>query len=378
MQIVKGRERIGNILFTVGIILELLIMLVGHCSWLTLPYSGRIAQVAFVLFGCKIITTRYSKREWMIIVLAGLLGIISYLTKSDEYILRAIVMVVAAKDIDEMSTYKTIFWPSLVATLVIIVLSLLGIRGEMVDIRDYGRVEGIEARWCLGFNHANNVHCMYWYLIALFMYIRKGVCRWWTYIIFIVADVGLCVLTRSKTGLLAVALIVIASAYSKYRPEINTRKWPYFAGVVSIFACVAMTILGASYGNFNKVSKFLDLFLNQRLNMIHDIAYIGDWKLFPEARTMRKIVDSGMGNFAYQYGILLFILMILLLLYMIWLSYKEKNVLLLTMIITYMYVWFMETSFAMNTSLLCTTMYIILFNRWYKGIPAHSSEDYSR
>ena len=58
MQIIKKKEKIGNILFTTAIILELLIMMTDY-SAITLPLRGRIAQLAFVLFGCKILTTKY-------------------------------------------------------------------------------------------------------------------------------------------------------------------------------------------------------------------------------------------------------------------------------------------------------------------------------
>ncbi len=365
MQIIKGKEKIGNILFIIGISLELLVMLTGHCSWITLPYSGRIVQAAFILFGCKVLFTRYEKRDLIVIFILGILGVISYLTLHDEYVIRAVMLIAAAKDIDDNRIVKIIFYSSLAATIFIVVMALLGIRGQIMDVRDYGR-GGVEARWCMGFNHANNVHCMYWYLTVLFLYMKKNACKIWWYIVILAGDVGLYILTASKTGLIATALVVIAMAVCDKCPVIKQKKWPYIAGVASVVACIAMTILGAAYGNANAVSRFLDKFLNQRLNMCHDIAYIGDWKLFPGAREMEKIVDNGMGNFVYTYGIVMALVMIGAIVYLIIGAYKERNALLLVIVVTYTYVWFMESSFAINTSLLCTIMYIMLFNRWNK------------
>ncbi len=366
MQIIKGKERIGNILFTAGLVLELIIMLAGHCSWITLPYSGRVAQVAFVLFGCKILTTRYSIREWGIIAVMGILGVISYVTSHDEYVVRAVVMVIAAKDIDEIFNVKIVFYASAVASLLIIILAALGIQGQVMDVRDYGR-GGIEARWCLGFNHANNLHCVYWYLTALLLYVRKGILKWWGYVLILTANVMLFVLTASKTGLIATTLLIAAVAVCQWKKEIANRWWPYILGIVSVIACVAMTILGATYGNANGASRFLDRFLNQRLNMCHDIAYIGDWTFFPGPRELRKIVDNGMASFAYIYGIVFFVILVAVIIYMMIRAHSEKNVMLLMLTVTFTYVWFMESTFAMNTSLLCTLLYIILFNRWYKS-----------
>ena len=62
MQLIKNKEKIGNILFVAAIVIEVVIMMTDHMSSFTIPLRGRFAQLAFVLFGCKILTTKYTKK----------------------------------------------------------------------------------------------------------------------------------------------------------------------------------------------------------------------------------------------------------------------------------------------------------------------------
>lgn len=367
MQLIKSKEKIGNILFIAAIVIELIIMMTDHMSSFTLPLRGRWAQLAFVLFGCKILTTRYSIKQWITIGVMAIIGTISYFTMGDEFVLRAAVMVFAAKDIDRELIYRIIFWGAAIGSVIIIILSIAGVAGVMYDIRDYGR-EGIELekRWCLGFNHANNVHCMLWYLVAMNVSLRNDKLKIYDYVVMLLADVLLYLLTDSKTGLIAVALVVAASGLNKIFKSLKTMKWPYIAGGLTVGICLALTIIGSKYSCFeSRFTAYLDRFLNQRLNMCHDYANLGEWKLFPEARTLGKAVDNGLASFAYLYGIVMLIIVIGAILFLVWKAYKEKSIILLALTVTCTYVWFMESTFIINTSLLCMMILILLFDRWY-------------
>ena len=56
MQIIKNKEKIGNYLFFIGILLELIVMVTDHVSFMELPFRGRFTHVAFVLLGIKILS----------------------------------------------------------------------------------------------------------------------------------------------------------------------------------------------------------------------------------------------------------------------------------------------------------------------------------
>lgn len=365
MQIIKNKEKIGNILFTVAIIIELIIMMTDHMSSITLPLRGRFAQLAFLLFGCKILTTKYNIRQWILIIVMGLLGTVSYFTMGDEYILRAIVMVVAAKDIKRDDIYRIIFLGALAGTVIIIAAAATGLAGTLFEIKDYGR-DGLEKRWCLGFNHANNVHCMFWYLTALFLYTAKKIRHAYTYIVLMIADILLYMLTASRTGFLATLLLIIGAGAGYYFKKLNQWKLPYILGSIAVLLCVGISVYGARYSCFeSKLCAKLDRFLNNRLNMSHDYAYLPNWKMFPEGRELGAPVDNGIASFGYLYGIVMLSVMVLAILWLVWKAYKENSIILMAMVVTGTFVWFMESTFAINSSLLCTIFFILLFDRWY-------------
>lgn len=363
MQIVKNKEKIGNILFFIGIILEIVIMMTDH-SQSTLPLRGRVAQLAFVLFGCKILTTKYTKKEWLIIILLGLLGTVSYLTCKDEYFIRAIVMVSAAKEIELEKIIKTIFLGALAGTTIIIVLSLTGSLGIVVDIRNYGR--GMEeARWCLGFSHANNLHDMLWYLLVLYLFLENKRCTWVHYLVLTIANIGLYILTASRTGMLTVQLLIIGCAIVRYIPGICKTVLPYIASIASLTGCMYITMLGGLGGRNNPFSIALDNLLTGRLEMVWEFAPLSKWTWFPPSQELRY-VDNGFARLFYLYGIVIGVVYLALLLYMTYHMYRTRNGIGVVILVTTMLVTVMESSFIWNTSLLCNPVFILLFNEWYK------------
>ena len=350
MQIVKNKEKLGNTLFYLGIILEIVIMMTDH-SQITLPLRGRVAQLAFILFGCKILTTKYTKREWIIIILLGLLGTISYFTCEDEYFIRAIVMVIAAKEIELEKTVKTIFLATLAGTTIIVVLSLTGTLGIVVDIKHYGR--GMEeARWCLGFSHANNVHDMFWYLLVFFFYLENKSCTWTYYLALTIGNIGLYILTISRTGFLPAQMLIIGCAIVRSLPRINRNILMYIVAIVVLIGCMFITILGGLGGRNNPVSIMLDNLLTGRLEMVWEFAPLSKWMYFPPSQDLRY-VDNGFARLFYLYGIVIGTAYLLLLLYMAYHMYQTRNGIGEVILVTTMLVTVMESTFIWNTSLLC-------------------------
>ena len=363
MQIIKKKEKIGNTLFFIGILLEIIIMMTDH-SQITLPLRGRVSHLAFLLFGCKILTTKYTKKEWIIIVLFGLLGAASYLTCGDEYFIRAIVMVVAAKEIDIYNIAKTILFATLAGTTVIVVLSLTGTLGTVVDIRNYGR--GMEeARWCLGFSHANNVHSILWYIMLLYFYLENDKCSWKHYLGFSIANVLLFLLTASRTGALVVQILVIGCAAVRYLPALCRNIVPYLLAASGLIGCIFVTLLGGLRGRFSPLSMKLDDLLTGRLEMVWEYAPVSKWTLFPGSTSL-NFVDNGFACIFYSYGIVIGITYIVLLLYMIYHMYKTGNGVAVVFLVTVIFSTLMESTFILNSSLLCNPMLFLLFNEWYK------------
>lgn len=358
MQIIKRKEKIGNILFTIGIFLELLIMITDH-SAITLPLRGRVAQVAFVLFGCKIITTDYSKKQWIFIILAGILGCISYLTCDDEYIIRAVVFIIATKDIDFKKIARFVFLGTLAGTTLIIFLSFTKVMGNLVDIRDFGR--GVEeARWSLGFSHANNLHDMFWFLSIWYLLTSEknsGI----KYLILTIANIALYFLTVSRNGLIATQILIAAAAIFYIIPGIVRKRFPYILGFLGLTSCIFLTIMAGLFGiERNRLVAFFDKIFTYRLEMVWEYAPVSSWTFFPGSRSL-SYVDNGFASLVFYYGIIVALCYLLFIVYLIYCFYKQSDGLALTILVTAVFVTFMESTFIFNTSLLCNPIFLLSY-----------------
>lgn len=360
----------GNIAFLLGILLELTVMMTDHMAVWTIPYRGHVTHLAFILFCIKILTNRYSKKAWVLIFGLGIIGALSYYYTRDEWLIRAVVMVIAAKDIDEEKIIKICFCGALAGTVVIMGLSLLGIAGRIADIRDYGR-GGIEARYCLGFNHANNVHCMLWYLSALWLYIRRKKLTWADAAVILAADIGVYYLTASKTGLIATALLTIFAVIlilSRKYIRVCKSIALYVLGAIGVILSLLLTIYGSTVSIYDsRVCALLNNALNQRLNMCRILAPISEWRLFTPPIELDRALDNGLASMVIGYGIVPLMLIVLSILYLVYIAYKKSDIMMLVVAVTFTFVWFMESTFCKNESLLCTLMLVMFFDNWYRG-----------
>ena len=162
----EKREKIGYYLFFSGIMLELLVMVTDNAANFTMPFRGRITHVAFALFLVKILLTKYQIKEWLALFGFGILGAISYLTCDDEYIIRIVAILFACKSVEIVNILKCILIIIVVASLITVILSIVGISGQIYETRDYGRGL-VETRYMLGFSHANNLHDIVWFVLSL-------------------------------------------------------------------------------------------------------------------------------------------------------------------------------------------------------------------
>lgn len=366
MQIIKNKEKIGNVLFAIGVLVELLVMVTDHSSFIELPFRGRFTHVAFAIFCIKILFTHYTKIQWAILAASGILGAVSYLTCGDEYVIRAVVFIFAAKGIELKKVLQMILYGMLLGTLLNVVLSLLGIAGEIKTVADFGR-GGIETRYILGFNHANNLHDVAWYIMAVALLLTHKKWNWKYYLLATIGNIGLFFLTASRNGMIAIQLLIISCFLIKYFPKLKQMRFPYVLGGIGLGICLWMTWLGGAYGAVNsKLAAFFDKFLTNRLEMIWEYAPISAWKLFPEGREL-MYVDNGFATLFFHYGYVVGIAYIAFLVYMLFHLYKKKDGIGLCVFATAIFVTFIETTFIFNTSLLCNVALIVIMLCWHSN-----------
>ena len=89
-------QKAGAVLFYAGLLIEILILILDKAAWIN-PYEGMMFRVSFLLFALKVCITKYSAKEWLAIIGAGLIAGICYLVSERDEAVRFVVFVAAMK-----------------------------------------------------------------------------------------------------------------------------------------------------------------------------------------------------------------------------------------------------------------------------------------
>lgn len=294
-------KKAGNILFYVVLLLELGIVLVDKSAYIN-PIEGRLFQITFLLCVVKICMTKYSLKEWLVIAAFFLLGAASYLATGRNEIIRVVAFIAAAKDIPVKQALKVTFYVTLVGVLCMVAMSLLGIMGSLYLEMDYGR-GGIERRYCFGLGHPNALHCMAWALITLGIYLYFEKLKWYHYLILFLGNIGLYLLTISRTGVLVTAVTILLGMTFALFPSFKEKKWLYIAGMAGAAFCILFSILAAAKGHDWKFLEWVDQYVTNRILFANYYTGMDKWSLFSNPGN-KIYMDMGFVRLFYWYGII--------------------------------------------------------------------------
>ena len=165
-------EKIGKICFWLGFIIEAVLVMIDKSAYIN-PYESYLFRFTFLLFCIKIATTKYSKKEWICMILVGIIAMLSYLINEKDEVVRAVIFIMSCKDMAPKKELWTAFTITAVGSVIIILLAFLGIYGSMTMTANFGRgpFPGIvETRYCFGMGHPNAFQCMMLMLTILILY----------------------------------------------------------------------------------------------------------------------------------------------------------------------------------------------------------------
>ena len=201
-------EQFGRICFYAGLLLELLIVILDKSSWIN-PLEGQMFRVSFLLFACKLCVTKYSKKEWLAVLAAGVIAGLCYLSSDRDEAVRAVVFVASMKGIDHKKALRVVFYVTLTGMAVLAILSLAGVLGEVWDAgAGYGIKEG-SRRLCLGVGNSNALAIMIWALMTLGVYLFHEKMKPVHWILLGVLTVGVYAATMTRTTFLIMAATLV-------------------------------------------------------------------------------------------------------------------------------------------------------------------------
>lgn len=364
----KNAEKIGAVCFWTGLMVELLIVVVEKSAY-TNPLESQLFRLTFLLFCIKIALTKYSKGEWLAILLTGAILLVSYLVNERDEAVRVVAFVAACKGMDVRKVMKAVFWTTLAGCVALMALSVTGIYGAVSVTADYGR-GGMETRYTLGMGHPNALHCMLWLVVVLAVYCNADRMKWYHYAAFFAMDVVLYTFTKSMTGVIVWALFLAAAFAMRYSKTCRENRAAYLFGAAVVLGCVVFSMMGSHIENTYETPDSLmhkfDKLLNGRYQSCYAVeaARLENWKLFASPENT-EYFDAGFVRLFYWYGIIPGMLYIGMNFYLLYQGYKKKDAVMLVMIVSFSIYNLMEAHF-ISEYLLRNYLLVLMGYYWYQ------------
>lgn len=306
------KEKIAKYFYLAGFTIELFFMLYNLGAyqvpqWLNV---GRVMQVAFILFGCKLILTDYTKKEIVAMFIIFFIGIISFwATGKNLWLLRIEMLILSSKGIDTKKLLKYVLTISGIAVLGIALLSAAGVGSDFINSMDYGRGVGMEDRWTFGMGHPNHAHGIFCYLIILVLYLYLDKLKWYHFAILGVLNGILFLLTVSRTGMLVAFMAIVMGLLIKYVKLFRESKLLPICAICSLIGIVFFVILVGYVGTEYPLFQKLDRLLTGRLTFIRKYGDPDTWSLFsPAASRGPGINDVAFASLINEFGYISLIL----------------------------------------------------------------------
>ena len=315
------KSEIAAVIFYVAFIMEVLIMCVNRAG-IAIPFCGRLLQFAALLFGIKILMTRYSLKEWIIIGVLGIAGFLIYFSARNTLIIEIVLMIAASKDMMKEKVLKCHFGIVFTAIILMIILSLTGVIGNLTLTRDYRRI-GLETRYCFGYSHPNVFYSSLFTVMTVGILVFFARMRGIHYIILTGINIVFYFLADSRTGFLVVQLTIVLFYCLHRFPRIMEHAVVFWCGMVGLVGLII-----ASYSTLYlpyRIIGFMDQLLTGRIELAREWNYYNQWSLLPNNQTPANVLDMGYINVAANWGVLLGVIYFCAILCCYYKLYKVKN-----------------------------------------------------
>lgn len=325
-----NKDRVGKLLFFTALTIELLILLIDK-SAVTNPIEGRLFQMTFLIFAMKVCMTQYTNGEWIVIILFEALGVISYLATGRNEIIRIVTMIAACRGMNGREVFSYMFKVVLGGCMLLVLLSLAGVLGT-VSVTDIFRGDMVETRYCLGMGHPNALHCMFFMLVLLFLYLYGNSMKKYWFAILFVMNIGMFLMTRSKTGMMATAFAIVFSALLVCIPRLRQTPFVYGMTAILLLICIGIAWFAAAFSEkvpYHPAMRWFDRLLSGRIvNLFYNVtSHAGTfptWTLFGVVEN-EYYFDLGWVRLFYWYGIIPAVIYVIVLVLLIKELYEEKK-----------------------------------------------------
>ena len=361
-------EKTGRICFWLAFVIELIIVMVDKSAYIN-PMEGQLFRLTFLLCCIKIAATKYSRDEWLCILLFGAVAFVSYLVNDRDEVVRIVAFVAACKGIDLKKMIRVAFWITLSGAVVLFVLSAIGVFGDFKITANFGRGEYpsiIETRYCFGMGHPNAFQGMLFMMISLCLYLDADKMKPYHFMLLALIDYLAYRYTDSNTGFLVCMAVIVGVALLKYCKPLQKSKVIYLLGALFVIGIVVFSAIGSHTGIENKLIDKLDTVLNGRFKFAHRIeaARVENWLPFASAENT-EYFDAGFIKLFYWYGIIPGVLYVLMNLYLIYQSFRNKDYTIVVIVAGYALFTIMEAHL-ISFYIMRNYLFILMGYYWYQ------------
>ena len=202
------------------------------------PGSRTIRLIGMWLLFIKILLTRYTKKEFFILAPIAILALYNYTVSGNIYCVYTILVIACMKDVDYAALFKVLFYSTLGSVIFVGILSFFNIGSPTQLTQDFGRGL-VETRYCFGLYHPNIWHqaigrCIIFACIGYHKQLNII-----HLLILFVFNYFIYRMSVSRTGLIAVSIVLILMIFYKYLTK--------FMHTLFIKICAVIGMLGV-YG----------------------------------------------------------------------------------------------------------------------------------
>lgn len=202
------------------------------------PGSRTIRLFGMWLLFIKILLTRYTKKEVFLLAPIAILALYNYTVSGNIYCVYTILVIACMKDVDYAALFKVLFYSTLGSVIFVGILSFFNIGSPTQLTQDFGRGL-VETRYCFGLYHPNIWHqaigrCIIFACIGYHKQLNII-----HLLILFVFNYFIYRMSVSRTGLIAVSIVLILMIFYKYLTK--------FMHTLFIKICAVIGMLGV-YG----------------------------------------------------------------------------------------------------------------------------------
>lgn len=241
-----------------------------------IPLSKIFVVIIIIFFLAKIMLTKYSRYEFSIAIVMMGISMLAYYFQGDSKMIRIVLMFIASKDISDKRLTKFLFVAYLSLLIYVPFMCIFGGKGTLAAYGTFGIGRKAAERYMLGFDGPNRLSCVWMcFLATIYMLLKKK--RIWLDLLLLSMSIGVYLLSKSRTCLVATILLIFFPYIYKYAPRFIKRLINKKFFLWTLLAIIILTFWATvSYGPLmeklntifnNRMAYLSNIYMNEKVTL---------------------------------------------------------------------------------------------------------------